>query len=273
MESITDLETGVGDRLLKLNKEEVIALKESGDDLARRSSTDVAPPLLSTSETTSSSPLNRLIAYGRESTLYALACDKFEEWHVRDKTKRFLKLCGLTFMLIFVVMLSSLIMAFSHWFTIVFGHVFLHYTVPQLVDPTHLDYTMILAGVGAFIVNLPPLIVFLLTLPLTFDRNILERGTAAANELIKRTTPKNRYVLVFIKYAPRLAAAPIGSKIVYIIQGPEDNFEEDALDPLHAFLVGLVGEIVLTVLGRLKDMLTAKKTVVREPTAQAELPL
>ncbi|KAI0747949.1 hypothetical protein C8Q80DRAFT_1120555 [Daedaleopsis nitida] len=222
------------------------------------------------------SPLNRLIAYGR--TGYALAQAKAEEMypHVLDRSKRFLKLCGLTFMIIFVVMLASWWIALSHWFTIVLGHIILHYTVPEGLDPAFddakLDNTMIMAAVGAFVVNLPPFIIFLFSFPLTFDRTVLEGSTAPANEFIKRITPQNRYTLIFMKYAPRLVAAPIGSKIFWVLSGETtEGLRPDALDPLHAFLVGLVGELVLTGMGHLKDVL--KKRATREENTGETLPI
>ncbi|KAI0709011.1 hypothetical protein C8Q76DRAFT_96368 [Earliella scabrosa] len=241
------------------------------DATSKRESIDDAAPItgMRTTHENTASPLARLVIYGRQSKLYGLARDKLEEWHVRDKTKRFLKLCGLTLMLIFVVSLASFVMAFSHWFTIVFGHIVLHYVVPESFDPAYnkpLDQTMILATVGALVVNLPPFIIFLLSIPITFDRTVLEGSAAPANDFIKRITPKNRYALVFMKYAPRLCAAPIGSKIVWIF---DEDPETYTLDPWHAFLAGVAGDLVLTGLGRLKNVLTGKR-VAREAGAKSE---
>ncbi len=179
-----------------------------------------------------------------------------------DTLRRTVKLCGLVLMLIFVVMLASWFIALSHWFTVVFGHIVLRYAVPATLDNAfavgQLDNTMIFAGIGAFVVNLPPLIIFLLSFPLTFDRTVLEGSAAPANEFIKRITPKNRYALLFMKYAPRLSAGPIGCKIFWMVSG-EYSEPEIALDPLHAALAGAAGEVVLTALGLVKNRLLGKR--------------
>ncbi|KAI0646887.1 hypothetical protein C8Q79DRAFT_925563 [Trametes meyenii] len=170
-----------------------------------------------------------------------------------------MRLCGLS--LIFVVALACFFMALSHWGTIVFGHILLRYTFPVSVDDTfvrcRLDDTMIFAGIGAFVVNLPQFLVFLLSFPLTFDRTVLEGSTAPANEFVKRITPKNRYALAFMKYAPRLLAGPIGCKIFWFFSG--DNDLTETLDPLHAAMAGVAGEVVLTLLGILKARLQRKR--------------
>ena len=166
-------------------------------------------------------------------------------------------------MLIVVVMLASVIMAFWTWFTIVVGHVILYLAVPESVDPmcknAMFEYTMAFAAIGAFIVNLPPFVVFLLSFPLTFDRAVLESSRAPANDFIKRIMPKNRYALLFIQYAPRLLAGPIGCRILEILTADYTQPEFVVFDPLHAFLAGLAGEVVLSGLGRLKDFLTRKR--------------
>ncbi|KAI0670553.1 hypothetical protein C8Q78DRAFT_1036808 [Trametes maxima] len=181
--------------------------------------------------------------------------------HVLDSLRRTIRLCGLSLMLIFVVALACFFMALSHWCTIVFGHVLLRYTFPVSVDDTfvrsRLDDTMIFAGIGAFVVNLPQFLVFLLSFPLTFDRTVLEGSTAPANEFVKRITPKNRYALAFMKYAPRLLAGPIGCQIFWFFSG--DNDLDETLDPLHATIAGVAGEVALTLLGMLKGRLRRKR--------------
>lgn len=213
---------------------------------------------------TANPPIVRLVEFGRR--IQRNAQKKYEETYplVLDRLMRFLKLCVLTLAIIFVVMLASFIMALSHWFTVVFGHFFLRYTLPEFVDDSfvkmRLDHTMIFSAVGAFIVYLPPFITFLLSIPFTFDKTVLEGSAAPANEFIKRITPKNRYSLLFLKYAPRLLAGPIGCKIYWILDSP-DIPEEDTLDPLHAFVAGVAGEVVLSAIGLVKNVLRKKKDI------------
>ncbi|KAI0721597.1 hypothetical protein C8T65DRAFT_630521 [Cerioporus squamosus] len=217
-----------------------------------------AGPAVSARTWTASPPIVRLVEFGHR--MHQSARAKFEEAypHILDRLRRFLKLCGLTFVIIFIVALASFIMALSHWFTIVFGHLVLRQTVPRSIDNSFyemkLDNTMIFAALGAIIVNLPPFITFLLSIPFTFDRTVIEGSAAPANEFIKRITPRNRYMLLLLKYAPRLSAAPIGCKIFWLLTAP-DNPEEFVLDPLHAFMAGVAGEVVLTAMGLIKDAL------------------
>ncbi|KAH9901214.1 hypothetical protein C8Q73DRAFT_677092 [Cubamyces lactineus] len=220
-------------------------------------------------------PLQHLTSFRRR--LFAQASAKWSEtspW-VLDAVRRVVKLCALSLMLIFVVMLASWFMALSHWFTVVLGHFVLRHTLPEYIDDAfrkaQLDNTMIFAAVGAFIVNTPPFIIFLLSFPLTFDRTVLEGSAAPANEFLKRITPKNKYALVFLKYAPRLSAGPIGCAIFWAVDGG-DHPHQEVLDPLHAALAGAAGEVVLTVFGLLKGRYLRKRDATSiDTTKGAEL--
>ena len=209
-------------------------------------------------EWTASPPLARILAFGRH--VHAAALAKYEETYPRvlDTLGRILRLCGLTIMIIFVVFFASWFMAISHWFTVVFGHLVLRYTVPESIDPAfakmHLDITAEFAAIGALVVNIPPFIIFLFSIPFTFDRTVLDRSATPANEFIKRITPKNRYALMILKYAPRLSAGPIGCAIYWLLTAP-DHPEKDTLDPLHAAIGGTAGELVLSGLGYVKNQL------------------
>ncbi|KAI0361910.1 hypothetical protein OH77DRAFT_1584415 [Trametes cingulata] len=239
---------------LEAGPEEVVPLtSKSSDGVMSRPDPGVVEKTAHDAPGSGSSPLDRLTAFGRK--LQTQATTKALEIYPRalDMLRRTAKLIGLSFALIFVVMMASFFMALSHWFTIVFGHFVLRYILPSNVDETfvrcRIDMTMLLAGVGAFVVNVPPFIVFLLSFPLTFDRTVLEGSAAPANEFIKRITPKNRYALVFLKYAPRLAAGPIGSVIFILLSGEDNYYSVETLDPLHAFIAGVGGEAALTALG------------------------
>ncbi|KAI0336351.1 hypothetical protein GY45DRAFT_1357807 [Cubamyces sp. BRFM 1775] len=207
-------------------------------------------------------PLERLT--GLRERLLAQASAKWSEASPRvlDAARRVVKLCSLSLMLIFVVLLASWFMALSHWFTVVLGHFVLRHILPEYIDDAfrkaQLDNTMIFAAVGAFIVNSPPFIIFLLSFPLTFDRTVLEGSAAPANEFLKRITPKNKYALVFLKYAPRLSAGPIGCAIFWAIDGG-DHSHVEVLDPLHAAMAGVAGEVVLTAFGLLKGRYLRKR--------------
>ncbi|CDO70731.1 hypothetical protein BN946_scf184798.g46 [Trametes cinnabarina] len=203
-------------------------------------------------------PHTQLVAYKQWIT------DKWMEtypWMI-STLYRITRLCFLSVMVIFVVFLASWFMALSHWFTIVLGHLVLRYTMPRSVDDAfvkgRIDYTMIFAAVGALIVNCPPFIIFLVSFPFTFDRSTVEGGTASANAFIKRITPKNRHILLFLQYAPRLAAAPVGCVIVSAIEADNHIEPGEILTPLHAALAGLTGEVVLTASGRLKGWLFSR---------------
>ncbi|KAI9064250.1 hypothetical protein FKP32DRAFT_1626153 [Trametes sanguinea] len=201
---------------------------------------------------------------------------KFTEIYPRvlDTLYRIAKLCCLTFMVIFVVMLASWFMALFHWFTIVLGHIVLRYTMPQSIDDAYvkgrIDNTMIFAGIGAFIVNSPPFIIFLLSLPFTFNRSTVEAGTASANEFIKRIMPKNRYALLFLQYAPRLVAGPLGCAIMRAIDGDNSRDVGEIVDPLHAAFAGIAGEVVLTACGRARARLFKKKARTGEGTTDKD---
>ena len=211
--------------------------------------------------TSPGTPLERLETLRRR--LVAQASAKWSETKPRvlDAFRLIIKLCVLSLMLIFVVLLASWFMALLHWFTIVLGHFVLRHTLPGYIDDAfqkaQLDNTMIFAAVGAFIVNSPPFIIFLLSFPLTFDRTVLEGNAAPANEFLKRITPKNKVALVFLKYAPRLSAGPIGCAIFWAIDG-NDHTHEEVLDPLHAAMAGVAGEVVLTAFGLLKGRFLRK---------------
>ncbi|KAI1787899.1 hypothetical protein LXA43DRAFT_895459 [Ganoderma leucocontextum] len=223
-------------------------------------------------------PLVRIVHFGR--SFQARILTKYEDTYPRilDAVKRILKLCGLTLMIIFVVMIASWFMALSHWFTVVFGHFVLRLLVPESIDDTfakmRIDNTMIFAAIGALIVNLPPFLIFLLSIPITFDRTVVEGSAAPANELIRRITPKNRYALVFLKYAPRLLAGPIGCAVFWVIvewEGSESD-PTPALRPLHAALAGVAGEVALSGLGYVKDWLK-RKPVSGESSVKDTLPV
>ncbi|KAI0637143.1 hypothetical protein C8Q77DRAFT_550577 [Trametes polyzona] len=241
-----------GDREERSSKLSVVDSTQSGH---------TSSPLSATSR--SSSLLGRIRAMGEQ--LYAQAAAKVDEAYPRiiDNLHRAARLCLLSLMIIFVVALASWFIALSHWFTIVFGHLFLRYTVPIALDDAFarcgLDNTMLFAGVGAFVVNLPPFFVFLVSFVFTFDRAVLEGSAAPANEFIKRITPTNRYALIFMKYAPRLLAGPIGCKIFWFIDGDNDRETAPVLDPLHAVMAGVAGEVVLTGLGMMKSRLLRKR--------------
>ncbi|KAL1947949.1 hypothetical protein VTO73DRAFT_13673 [Trametes versicolor] len=225
----------------------------------------MAETLTWTSRVLASPHVARLADYGRR--LQAQATAKVAETfsQVLATLRRAAKLCGLVLMLIFVVILASWFIALSHWFTVVFGHIVLRYAVPATLDDAfaegQLDNTMIFAAIGALVVNLPPLVIFLLSFPLTFDRTVLEGSAAPANEFIKRITPKNRQMLLFMKYAPRLLAGPIGCQIFWLLSG-DDSPQKIALDPLHAALAGAAGEGTLTALGLVKNRLLGKRAAV-----------
>ncbi|RDX48311.1 hypothetical protein OH76DRAFT_1383686 [Lentinus brumalis] len=239
---------------------------------------DIPTSTVSARTWTASPPIVRLVEFGHR--MQRKAQFRFQEAypHIIDRLKRFLKLCGLTFVIIFVVALASFIMALSHWFTIVIGHLVLRQTVPLSIDNAFydmkLDNTMIFAALGAFIVNLPPFITFVLSIPFTFDRTVLEGSTAPANEFIKRITPKNRYALLLLKYAPRLSAAPIGCKVFWLLSAPYTP-EEFALDPLHAFMAGVAGEVVLTTMGLIKNVVRKRfqKDAISDTATSSTLPL
>ncbi|RPD65959.1 hypothetical protein L226DRAFT_557239 [Lentinus tigrinus ALCF2SS1-7] len=267
--SLSDLESTAPDVKMGDHSSSTI-LMDQGLELSAKHDDTKNPELGPTMATrTASPPIVRLTEFGRR--MQRRAQEKFEETypHILDRLKRFLTLCGLTFMIIFIVMLASFVMALSHWFTVVFGHIFLRYSVPLSIDDafdkTRLDNTMIFAVVGAFIVNLLPFITFVLSIPFTFDRTVLEGSAAPANEFIKRITPKNRYMLLLMKYAPRLLAGPVGCKIFWILDSdvPDDN----TLDPLHAFMAGAAGEVVLTMMGLIKNALGKRKDAGDSSTA------
>ncbi|OSD02900.1 hypothetical protein PYCCODRAFT_1477526 [Trametes coccinea BRFM310] len=182
---------------------------------------------------------------------------------VLDTLYRIAKLCCLTFMVIFVVMLASWFMALFHWFTVVLGHIVLRYATPPSIDDSfakgRIDNTMIFAGIGAFIVNSPPFIIFLLSFPFTFNRSAVESGAASANGFIKRIMPENRYALLFLQYAPKMVAGPLGCVIMRAIDGDNSRDGGEILDPLHAAFAGLAGEAVLTACGRARARLFKKK--------------
>ncbi|TBU32314.1 hypothetical protein BD311DRAFT_687137 [Dichomitus squalens] len=269
---------GSGDKQLEGLEEAGGAKRLEGDTPGKGSSScaDGVPPprAQGTVAWIASPPLTRIITFGRRIHTEALA--RYEETYPRvlDTLRRVLKLCGLTLMIIFVVMLASWFMALSHWFTVFFGHFVLRYTFPQFLDDAfakkNLDFTAIFAAIGALVVNLPPFLIFLLSVPLTFDRTVLEGSAAPANDFIKRITPNNWYALMFLKYAPRLSAGPVGCAIYWLLTGPDEV--EDTLDPLHAAIAGAAGELVLSILGYVKNRLK-RRPVGGEPITKDTLPM
>ncbi|KAI0374706.1 hypothetical protein BV20DRAFT_960855 [Pilatotrama ljubarskyi] len=249
-----DLETGV--------EGITPSARKSPDGVVSQADVDTAGYAGDDAQSVSSPPVVRLVAFVRKIWSEAILDVKGMYPPVLEALRRTGRLVSLSLMLIFVVMLASFFMALSHWFTIVFGHLVLRYILPPSIDDTfvrcRLDQTMIMAGVGAFVVNLAPFIIFLLSFPLTFDRTVLEGSTAPANEFIKRITPTNRYALIFMKYAPRLAAGPIGCAIFILLSG-EDYSSQESLDPLHAAIAGVGGEVTLTTLAFLKTRFSQRR--------------
>lgn len=185
-----------------------------------------------------------------------------------------LKLTLFSFATVLVVMLASWTMALIHWIVVVLGHLVLHYLVPESLDKqfanAHLDNTMIFAAIGAFIVNLFPFLIFLISFPCTVNRNVLERSAAPANELVQRITPRNRYARIVLKYAPRLTAGPIGCAVFWVVGDvANEHYVDKVLDPLHAAIAGVAGELLLTLLSKLKDQLMKPKLMVPD-SAEAQ---
>ena len=206
---------------------------------------------------TAPSPLSRLVARGHELHQYAL--ERFASTYPRiiDIAWRTLRLIGLSLAIIFVVGLASFTMAFSHWLAIVVGHFVLRYTCPESLSTAFRDAevnnTLIFATVGALLVNIPPFAVFVLSFPLTFDRTVVEGSTRPAQEFIERVTPKNRYARLFLKYTPRLLAAPLGCYIVWFAQQEVPKRGDIMLVPVDAFFAGLAGEITFSSMGYVKN--------------------
>ena len=193
-----------------------------------------------------------------------------------DTSRRALKLFGLSLLLICVVLISTIVVAATHWPTPVVGHLFLRLILPpalggDIYRNRMLEHTIGLALYGALLVNAPSFVLFLLSFPFTFDRTVLEGSIAPAHTFVERITPTDPRAQRFIKYAPRLAVGPVGVAVVlwmcaYLKLDPP----ADMLDTRHAFYAGLAGEAVLSGLGRLKRTAVIQRCLGRRKAVPSE---